>query len=79
MYGLQQAGIIAQELLGERFGKEGYFQSQTTPGLWTHVDQKRIFTLVVDNFGIKYVNDTDAHHAIKKHYQWIGRQSDIAE
>jgi len=71
MYGLPQAGIIAQELLEERLGKEGYFQSQTTPGLWTHDERKMIFTLVVDNFGIKYVNDDDAHHlvnAIKKHY-----------
>jgi len=34
MYGLPQAGIIAQEILEERLGKEGYFQSQTTPGLW---------------------------------------------
>jgi len=71
MYGLPQAGIIAQELLEERLGKEGYFQSQITPGLWTHEDRKTIFTLVVDDFGIKYVNDADAHHlinAIKKHY-----------
>ena len=71
MYGLPQAGIIAQELLEDRLGKEGYFQSQITPGLWTHEDRKTIFTLVVDDFGIKYVNDADAHHlinAIKKHY-----------
>ena len=33
MYGLPQAGIIAQQLLEERLGKEGYFQSQFTPGL----------------------------------------------
>jgi hypothetical protein len=40
MYGLPQAGIIAQELLENRLGKEGYFQSKTTPGLWTHEDRK---------------------------------------
>ena len=71
MYGLPQAGIIAQKLLEDRLGEEGYFQSQNTPGLWTHKDRKTIFTLVVDDFGIKYVNDADAHHlinAIKKHY-----------
>ena len=71
MYGLPQAGIIAQELLEKRLGDEGYFQSQLTPGLWTHKERKTIFTLVVDDFGIKYVNDNDAHHlinAIKKYY-----------
>jgi len=52
MYGLPQAGIIAQELLEDRLGKEGYFQIQTTPGLWTHEDRKTIFTLMVDDFGI---------------------------
>ena len=33
MYGLPQAGIIAQQLLKERLHKHGYRQSQTTPGL----------------------------------------------
>ncbi len=36
MYGLPQAGIIAQQLLEERLEKDGYCQSKTTPGLWTH-------------------------------------------
>jgi hypothetical protein len=34
MYGLPQAGIIAQQLLEERLAKHGYRQSKTTPGLW---------------------------------------------
>ena len=33
MYGLPQAGIIAQQLLEQRLEKEGYCQSTTTPGL----------------------------------------------
>jgi hypothetical protein len=36
MYGLPQAGIIAQELLEERLLKVGYKQSKITPGYWTH-------------------------------------------
>jgi hypothetical protein len=36
MYGLPQAGIIAQELLAERLKEHGYTQSKTMPGLWTH-------------------------------------------
>jgi hypothetical protein len=35
MYGLPQAGIIAQELLKERLQKAGYKQSKVTPGYWT--------------------------------------------
>ncbi len=36
MYGLPQAGIIAQELLAKRLKEHGYSQSETTPGLWKH-------------------------------------------
>jgi hypothetical protein len=36
MYGLPQAGLLAQELLEQRLNKHGYFQSTRTPGLWTH-------------------------------------------
>jgi hypothetical protein len=30
-------------------------EHRSTPGLWTHVSRPISFTLVVDNFGIKYV------------------------
>ena len=72
MYGLPQAGIIAQDLLEERLAKHRYSQSQITPGLWKHESRPTIFTLVVDNFAIKYVTDEDAHHlinAVKKNYK----------
>ena len=36
MYGLPQAGIIAQELLEEQLQKAGYTQSKLTPGYWKH-------------------------------------------
>jgi hypothetical protein len=71
MYGLPQAGIIAQELLQERLAKVGYYQSKIIPGLWTHITKKTCFTLVVDNFAIKYTNLDDAKHlidALKKDY-----------
>ena len=53
MYGLPQAGIIAQELLQERLAKVGYHQSQIIPGLWTHKTRNIWFTLVVNDFAIK--------------------------
>jgi len=55
MYGLPQSGIIAQDLLEKRLAKYGYSQSQLTPGLWKHESHPTIFTLVVDNFAIKYL------------------------
>ena len=64
MYGLPQAGIIAQELLAERFAKHGYHQSKIIPGLWTHETRPTTFTLVVDDFTIKIMSDNNANHLI---------------
>ena len=72
MYGLPQAGIIAQELLEKRLNKYGYFQSKLTPGFWTHKTRPICFTLVVDDFGIKYVGEEHAMHllnALQEHYE----------
>jgi hypothetical protein len=65
MYGLPQAGIIAQELLAKWLKEHRYFQSKTTLGLWTHEWHPIAFTLVVDNFGIKYVTEEHAEHLLK--------------
>jgi len=73
MYGLPQAGIITQELLTKRLKEHGYSQSKTTPGLWKHKWRPIIFSLVVDDFGVKYVGEEHAQHllkTIKKYYQW---------
>jgi hypothetical protein len=79
MYGLPQAGIIAQQLLKERLQKHGYRQSQTTPGLWKHDTCPMSFSLVVDNFGVKYVGKENALHFLdtvqqyyKCSYKWKG-------
>ena len=72
MYGLPCAGIIAQKLLAERLEKHGYTQSDKTPGLWTHSTRPICFSLLVDDFGVKYVGEEHAHHLInilKQHYE----------
>ena len=56
MYGLPQAGIIAQELLEKRLSEHGYYQSKTVHGLWKHKTRPISFCLVVDDFAVKYVN-----------------------
>ena len=62
MYGLPQAGLIAQDLLEERLNKRGFYQSTYTPGLWLHKTRNIQFALVVDDFGIKYIKDEDAQY-----------------
>ena len=37
MYGLKQAGILANKLLAKRLDKTGYYLCQFTPGLWRHI------------------------------------------
>jgi hypothetical protein len=72
MYGLPQAGIIAQELLETRLLKAGYTQLKITPGYWKHTWRPVSFTLAVDNFGVKYSGKEHAHHltqVLKQNYQ----------
>ena len=71
MYGLPQAGLIAQELLAKRLGEYGYHQSKIINGFWKHKTRPICFCLVVDDFAIKYVRQEDADHlvnAIKRYY-----------
>ena len=64
MYGLPQAGIIAQNLLEKRLRDDGYTQSDQTPGYWKHSWRPISFSLVVDDFGVKYVGDEHAEHLL---------------
>ena len=64
MYGLPQAGILANELLTTRLTKAGYYACQFTPGLWRHAWRPITFALVVDDFGVKFTGDAHANHLI---------------
>jgi hypothetical protein len=79
MYGLPQAGLLANELLEKRLNKNGYFQSKLVAGLWAHKTRPIQFTLVVDDFGVKYVGKEHAEHlltTLEQHYKvtadWTG-------
>ena len=65
MYGLKQTGIIANMELTKHLDKFGYHPVQHTPGLWKHNTQATIFTLVVDDFAIKYASKQDAEHLLQ--------------
>ena len=62
MYGLPQAGLLAYELLEKRLNKNGYYQSKLVPGLWKHNTRPITFTLVVNDFGVKYEGIEHAKH-----------------
>ena len=64
MYGLSQAGIIANNHLQNHLAKSNYFPCQTIPSLYKHAIFDTIFTLVVDNFGIKYTSQKNALHSL---------------
>jgi hypothetical protein len=82
MYGLPQAGRIANNQLTAFLAPKGYTPVPVTPGLWRHNKSDLVFTLVVDNFGIKYTtNPHDVHDlmtTLKELYKvsedWMGRR-----
>jgi hypothetical protein len=65
MYGLLQLGIIAQELWAKRLKEYGYTQSETMPGRWIHEWRSITFSLIVDNFGVKYIGEEHAQHLLQ--------------
>jgi hypothetical protein len=71
MYGLPQAGILANELLQRNLAKYGYGLTQHTHGLRNHDTLPISFLLVVDDFGVKYIGREHAEHlmaCINKNY-----------
>jgi hypothetical protein len=72
VWGLSQAGILPNKLLRKRLAPHGYYKCKQMPGLWKHATRPISFTLVVDNFGMKYANKYDINHLIqclKKKYE----------
>ncbi len=80
MYSLPQTGLLANKLLEKCLNKHRYQQSKLVPGLWMHDTRHIPFTLVVNDFGIKYVGKEHAQHlknALEEHYKltcdWTGK------
>ena len=79
MYSLPQAGKIANDRLTKFLAPYGYAPVPLTAGLWRHDTRDITFTLVVDDFGVKYTDVADANHlmsALKDQYKvsedWTG-------
>jgi hypothetical protein len=81
MYGLKQAARIAFDRLVKLLEPDGYYPLRCNPGMWRHKTRDILFTLCVDDFGIKYSSLADANHllnTLQKHYKistdWTGTQ-----
>ena len=61
-YGLKQAGKIAHDDLVSHLEQHGYIKAKWTEGLFFHRSRDISFTLVVDDFGIKYTDPKDLQH-----------------
>ena len=79
MYGIPQAGKIENDKLKLHIDNFGYYPSPINPGLWQHQNRPLQFSLVVDDFGIKYELQEEITHlldTLKKFYKisedWYG-------
>ena len=80
MYDLKEAGIITFRHLVTNLAPHGYHPCTYSPGLWTHITRNTIFTLAVDDVGIKYFRkeDTDQLYTARRvdyiiFIDWTGR------
>jgi hypothetical protein len=62
IYGLPQAGKLAQDDLIPLLSAGGYHQCKNTPLLFKHESRAISFVLVVDDFPVKYQHHDDALH-----------------
>jgi hypothetical protein len=65
VWGLPQAGILANKLRRKRLLPHGYYECVNTPGLLKHSTCPIVFTMVIDNFGVKYMGKEHADHLIQ--------------
>lgn len=65
MYGLPQAGRIANDKLVPILEQAGFHQAEHTPGLFKHDTRPIAFCLVVDDFGVKYVGKEHALYLLQ--------------
>ena len=64
MLGLKQARRIANERHTKHLQKYGHAPCPHTPALWRHNTLPIVFTLVVNDFGVKYTGKHNVDHLI---------------
>jgi hypothetical protein len=80
IYGLKQAGLLANQILQKRLEPFDYYPTRHTPGLWLHKTRPIAFSLIVDDFAVKYVGKHHVDHlrdALLRSYElttdWEGK------
>jgi hypothetical protein len=64
VWGLPPAGILTNIHLCRKLAPFGYYKCVNTPGLWKHESHPLTFALLVDNFGVKFVNKEDVEQLL---------------
>ena len=64
MPGLKQAARLANDRLVKHLAPYGYAPVKHTPSLWKHESNGVMFSLVVDDFGIKSTSETATNHLL---------------
>ena len=64
IYGLPQARLLANQRLTTHLAKYAYAPTRHTPGPWRKKHRPVTFSLVVDNFRVKYEGRENAQHLI---------------
>ena len=64
IHGLPQSGKLANDFLKKKLAPTGYYEVPHTSELWEHILRPVSFTLVVDNFWVKYVGEGNIQHLI---------------
>ena len=64
IYGLPQSFKIANDKLNLHLAKICYEPAPITPGLWWYQKRPLQFSLVVDDFGVKYERQADNTHIL---------------
>ena len=73
-YGLPQAGVLVNKVLKHRLKEHEYYEVDLISGLFTPKTRPIWFTLVVDDFGVKYIGKQHVEHLMRvlKGYYEIG-------
>ena len=60
MYGLPQVGPLGYIFIIKHLQLHGYTRAGFTPGLFKHATLNTLFSVVFDDFGVKYTDKNDA-------------------
>ena len=70
MYGIPEAGRLANELLTERLKTFGYIECVHTPAYWKHMWKPIKWTLIVNDLGVQYTDKQYITELLKIMFKW---------